>query len=355
MGLLFSPFSLRSVTVKNRIALSPMCQYSCTDNGLPGPWHLVHYGSRAVGGVGLVIVEATAVSPEGRISPFDCGLWNDEQAAAFKPVVEIIKQQGSVPAIQLAHAGRKASTDHPAQGGGPVAASRGGWQPIAPSPLAFAPDYPVPDQMTEGDLERIKDAFCAAAQRAATAGFEVLEVHMAHGYLLHQFLSPLSNQRNDGFGGSLENRLRFPLQVTQAVRAVWPAELPLIVRISATDWVDGGWDLEQSQALCSELKKLGIDLIDCSTGGLVPDAVIPVAPGFQTPFAAAIRQNTGLATGAVGLITDPLQAEQLLAEGKADLVLLGRELLRSPYWPLLAAQQCQATIDWPEQYLRAKP
>lgn len=213
----------------------------------------------------------------------------------------------------------------------------------------------MPDQMTEGDLERIKDAFCAAAQRAAAAGFEVLEVHMAHGYLLHQFLSPLSNQRNDGFGGSLENRLRFPLQVTQAVRAVWPAELPVIVRISATDWVDGGWDLEQSQVLCRELKQLGIDLIDCSTGGLMPDAVIPVAPGFQIPFAAAIRQHTGLATGAVGLITDPLQAEQLLAEGKADLVLLGRELLRSPYWPLLAAQQCQATTDWPEQYLRAKP
>lgn len=353
MSQLFSPFRLRDVIVKNRIGMSPMCQYSCA-NGVPNHWHLVHYGSRAVGGVGMVIVEATAVSPEGRISPFDCGLWNDEQAKAFEPVVAGIRQQGAVSVLQLAHAGRKASTAHPSQGGGPVASGQGGWQPIAPSPLSFAPDCPVPDQMNAEDLERIERAFSAAARRAGEAGFEALEVHMAHGYLLHQFLSPLSNQRSDAYGGSLENRLRFPLQVAQAVRSVWPDERPVMVRISATDWVDGGWDLAQSQVLCQELKKIGIDLIDCSTGGLVPDAVIPVAPGFQVPFAAAIRRDVGIATGAVGLISDPGQAEQLLVEGSADVVLLGRELLRSPYWPLLAAKQLNADIPWPEQYLRAK-
>lgn len=352
MSQLFSPFSMRSITLKNRIGMSPMCQYSCTD-GLPNSWHLVHYGSRATGGAGLIMVEATAVAPEGRISPLDCGIWNDMQAQAFEPITRFIKEQGAISAIQLAHAGRKASTNHPSQGGGPLARENGGWQPLAPSPLPFAPNYPVPTALTATDLFKIEADFAAATRRAKSAGFEVVELHMAHGYLLHQFLSPLTNQRTDTYGGSLENRMRLPLRIAEVVRKAWPSELPVFVRISATDWVEGGWDLTQSLELCCRLKEIGIDLIDCSTGGLMPDAIIPAAPGFQTPFASAIRNQTGIATGAVGLITAAHQAEQMLKNGDADLVLLGRELLRSPFWPLSAAKELGADISWPIQYLRA--
>ncbi|CAH2032140.1 NADH:flavin oxidoreductase/NADH oxidase [Trichlorobacter ammonificans] len=354
MSRLFTPLALRGITARNRIFMSPMCQYSCAADGLATTWHLVHYGGRAAGGAGLVMVEATAVSPEGRISPQDCGIWNDEQTRAFAPITYFIRQQGAVAALQLAHAGRKAATAHPCRGGGPLAAGEGGWQPVAPSPLPFAADYPVPSQLTEAELERIEADFAAAARRARTAGFEVVEVHMAHGYLLHQFLSPLSNRRTDDYGGSPDNRLRFPLRVARAVREAWPAELPVFVRISATDWVEGGWDLPQSLELCRRLRECGIDLVDCSTGGLVPDAVIPAAPGFQVPFAAAVRQQVGIATGAVGLITDAEQAEQIIADGQADAVLLGRELLRSPSWPLQAAKRLGSETAWPEQYLRAR-
>lgn len=352
MNQLFSPFPMRSISARNRIFMSPMCQYSSI-HGIPMDWHLVHYGSRAAGGAGLIMVEATAICPDGRISPLDCGLWNSDQASAFIPITRFIKEQGAIPALQLAHAGRKASTRPPCYGGGALGDSEGGWQPVAPSPLAFAPGYTVPRELTDADLQKIESDFVSAALRAASAGFEAVEVHMAHGYLLHQFLSPLTNQRTDSYGGSLVNRLRFPLQIAQAVRQVWSADLPVFVRISATDWVDNGWDLGQSLELCKQLQLIGIDLIDCSTGGLVPDAVIPVAPGFQTCFATAIKQQLGIATGAVGLITSPTQAEQIVATGLADTVFMGRELLRNPAWPLSAAQQLKAEAPWPVQYLRA--
>ena len=353
MSKLFTPLPLRSLTLRNRIVVSPMCQYSCRD-GLPTDWHLVHLGSRAVGGAALVMVEATAVTPEGRISPSDTGIWNTAQTDAFAPIATFIKAQGAIPGIQLAHAGRKASVRPPWLGGGAVAAAAGGWQPVAPSALAFSPSSPVPSELSLDDLDSVCDAFEAAVRRALQAGFQLIEVHMAHGYLLHQFLSPLSNRRRDRFGGSLENRLRFPLQVAQRVRETWPQELPVLVRISATDWVPGGWDLDQSLELCRQLKDLGIDLIDCSSAGLVPDAVIPAGPGFQTPFAARIREEIAIATGAVGLITSPTQAEQIVATGLADVVLLARELLRDPYWPLHAARELKAEYAWPVQYERAK-
>jgi len=353
MSRLFSPLQLRTVTFRNRIFVSPMCQYSSHD-GLPHDWHLVHLGSRAVGGAGLVMVEATAVSPEGRISPQDSGIWSDAHAEAFAPIARFIREQGAVAGIQLAHAGRKASTDPPWQGGGPLGPERRGWQPIAPSPLPFAPGHPIPREMTAEDLETIRGQFAAAARRALAAGFQVIEVHLAHGYLLHEFLSPLTNRRKDAYGGSLENRMRFPLSITRAVRDIWPRELPFFVRVSATDWVEGGWDLEQSIELCRRLKEQDIDLIDCSSGGLVQDAVVPAGPGFQTPFAAAIRKEAGIATGAVGFITEPFQAEQIVATGVADAVSLAREMLRNPYWPLEAAKALKADIPWPVQYLRAK-
>jgi 2,4-dienoyl-CoA reductase-like NADH-dependent reductase (Old Yellow Enzyme family) len=353
MSMLFTPLQIRSLTLRNRIFVAPMCQYSCCD-GLPDEWHLVHLGSRAVGGAALVMAEATAVNPEGRISPADCGIWNDEQAAAFAPITRFITAQGAVPAIQLAHAGRKASTQPPWQGSTVVTPSAGGWQPSAPSPLPFVPSSEAPRELSADDLDQICADFETAAQRAMQAGFQVAEVHMAHGYLLHQFLSPLSNRRSDDYGGSLENRMRFPLQIASRVRALWPQELPVFVRISATDWVEDGWDLAQSLELCRQLKELGIDLIDCSSGGLVPDAAIPVAPGFQTPLATEIRQKVGIATGTVGLITAPVQAEQIVATGLADVVLLARELLRDPYWPMRAAQELKAEHVWPVQYERAK-
>ena len=354
MSKLFAPFSLRSLTLRNRIAVSPMCQYSCLD-GVPNDWHLVHLGSRAVGGAAMVIAEATAVSPEGRISPRDCGLWNTVQAQAFAPIVRFIAEQGAIPAIQLGHAGRKASVLPPWLGGAAVPHGDGGWQPVAPSPVPFSPESPQPGELSKDDIEAIIDQFEHAAQLALQAGFRVVEVHMAHGYLLHQFLSPLSNRRTDEYGGSLENRMRLPLDVLRKVRGAWPDDLPVLVRISATDWVEGGWDLDQSLELCQQFKALGVDLVDCSTGGLVPDAVIPAAPGFQTPFAAEIRNQTGLATGAVGLITSAVQAEQVLATKSADIVLLARELLRDPYWPMHAARELKVDCPWPVQYERAKP
>ena len=354
MSKLFSPFKMRSLTLRNRVFVAPMCQYSCRE-GLPEAWHLVHLGSRAVGGAALVMVEATAVTPEGRISPSDCGLWNDAQMEAFAPISSFIAAQGAVPAIQLAHAGRKASVVPPWLGGTTAAAADGGWQPRAPSPLAFGPGSPTPSELGTDDLDQLCAQFEAAAQRALRAGFQAIEVHMAHGYLLHQFLSPLSNRRTDAFGGSLENRMRFPLQVARRVRDFWPQDLPVLVRISATDWVAGGWDLSQSLELCRHLKSLGIDMIDCSSGGLVADAIIPAGPGFQTPMAAKIREEVGIATGAVGLITAPVQAEQIIATGLADVVFLARELLRDPYWPIHAAQTLKADHAWPVQYERAKP
>ena len=353
MSSLFSPFQLRDLLFRNRVFVSPMCQYSA-DQGVAGPWHMVHYGSRAVGGAGLVMFEATAVSPEGRISPNDLGLWNDEQTGALKPVVEFIKVHGAVPGIQLAHAGRKASTALPWLGGNALNPVAGGWEPVAPSSLPFSPEHLTPHELTAKEITDTIDAFAKAAQRALNAGFEVVEVHMAHGYLLHEFLSPLSNQRSDTFGGSLENRMRLPILVTQAVRDVWPGHLPIFVRISATDWVENGWDLQQSIQLSRKLKDIGVDLIDCSSGGLLPLVDIPVEPGFQVPFATAIRNEADIATGAVGLITEPEQAEQIIKSNQADVVLLARQLLRDPYWPLHAARSLKADVHWPHQYQRAR-
>ncbi|WP_414039736.1 NADH:flavin oxidoreductase/NADH oxidase [Acidithiobacillus sp. M4-SHS-6] len=352
--LLFTPWTQRSVTLRNRIIVSPMCQYS-TPDGVAGDWHMVHLGSRAVGGAGLVMAEASSVSPEGRISPQDLGIWNDQQAAALAPIVQFIKKQGAVTAIQIAHAGRKASTQAPFAGGAPIAPdAEQGWQPYGPSPLPFSPSHSVPKAMATQDLEKVRKDFVAAAWRALEAGFEVLELHMAHGYLLHSFLSPVSNQREDAYGGSLENRMRLPLEITDAVRAVWPEHLPLWVRISATDWVPGGWDLEQSTILAGHLKEKGVDVIDCSSGGMTPDAIIPAGPGFQTPFAQHIRAKVGIPTVAVGLITQAMQAEHILVTEQADGIALARELLRNPYWPLHAAHELGVDLNWPEQYDRAK-
>ena len=351
MSSLFSTFSLRGLEFRNRVFVSPMCQYSSRD-GLPNDWHMVHLGSRAVGGAGLVCVEATAVSPEGRISPGDTGLWSEEHARAFEPIASFIKSQGARAAIQLAHAGRKASTDVPWRGGKPLSEEQGGWQTLAPSAVPFG-DGPAPKEMTREEIETLVLQFADAARHALAAGFEVVELHMAHGYLLHEFLSPLSNRRGDEFGGSLENRARLPLQVAEAVRAVWPDGLPLFARISATDWAEGGWDVEQSVQLSRWLQRRGVDLIDCSSGGLVPGARIPVAPGYQVEFAERIRREAGVATGAVGLITEPEQAEEIVASGRADAVFLARAVLRDPYWPLHAAKRLGAAAPWPVQYGRA--
>lgn len=353
MSKLFSVFHLKTIAFKNRIFVSPMCQYS-SENGVPNDWHLVHLGSRAVGGAALVIVEATAVSPQGRITPWDSGMWTDAQAQAFERISAFIKAQGAVPGIQLAHAGRKASTDLPWRGGGPLTQGNGGWQPLAPSAVPFDSGSPVPRAMTAEDIDAVTAQFAAAARRCLAAGFEVIELHMAHGYLLHEFLSPLSNLRDDRWGGAPEARQRFPLTVVESVREIWPEHLPLFVRISCTDWMNGGWDLAQSIDLCRHLKKQGVDLIDCSSGGLVPNAVIPAGPGYQTPFAAAIRREVGIPTGAVGFITAPVQAEQIVATGQADVVVMGREMLRDPYWPLHAARSLKTDLPWPLPYQRAK-
>lgn len=352
MSKLFEKFKLRKIEFRNRIWVSPMCQYSSVD-GMPTDWHLVHLGSRAVGGAGLVIQEATAVSPEGRISPSDAGIWSDAHAEAYKRITTFIKSQGAIAGIQLAHAGRKASTAEPWNGGKRVDEKDGGWEAVAPSAVAFEKDYPMPREMTKADIEQAMNDFVAATKRSIEAGFEVIEIHAAHGYLFHEFLSPLSNKRADEYGGSLENRMRFPLEVARKVRETVPADLPVFVRISATEWTDGGWDLEQSIVFCKGLKEIGIDLIDCSTGGNVPDAKIPVAPNYQVSFAAEIRKQVGIATGAVGMITEPQQAEEILRKGEADAVLLAREFLREPYFPFRAAQELGGEVRVPQQYGRA--
>ncbi len=352
MSKLFEKLKIRDVAFRNRLWISPMCQYSSVD-GMPTDWHLVHLGSRAVGGAGLVIVEATAVVPEGRISPADSGIWSEEHAQAFARITAFIKQQGAVAAIQIAHAGRKASTAVPWLGSGAVMPTDGGWQVVGPSDRAFAPDFPEPQAMTHQQIEQTVAAFQTAARRAVNAGFEVVEIHSAHGYLLHEFLSPLSNDRADEFGGDLENRMRFPLMVAEAVRKEVPETLPVFVRISATDWVEGGWDVGQSVQYALRLRELGIDLIDTSTGGNVPRAEIPLEPGYQVRFAREIREKAGIKTGAVGLITEPLQAEQIIAEGSADAVLIARESLRDPFFPFKAARELGGSVDVPKQYLRA--
>ena len=352
MSRLFEPLTLRGLTLPNRIAVSPMCQYQAQD-GLPSDWHLVHLGGLAQGGAGLVFTEAAAITPEGRISPDDLGIWNLAQAEGLARIVRFIKAQGAVPGIQLAHAGRKASNPAPWKGSGSLPPAQGGWTPVAPSALPFDAGWTVPTTLDEAGILAVIEAFMDAARKALAAGFQVIEVHAAHGYLLHQFLSPLSNQRTDHYGGSFENRTRLVREVVGALRAILPDELPLFVRISATDWAEGGWDLDQSVALALELKALGVDLVDCSSGGMVPGAKIPLGPGYQVPFAARIRSGAGIATGAVGLITEPQQAEQILAEGSADLILLGRELLRDPRWPLRAAQALSVEVPWPASYARA--
>jgi 2,4-dienoyl-CoA reductase-like NADH-dependent reductase (Old Yellow Enzyme family) len=353
MSYLFEPLEIRSLRFRNRIFVSPMCQYS-SDDGMPRDWHLVHLGSRAVGGAALVIVEATAVAPEGRISPYDSGIWSDSHAEAFQRITAFVKSQGAAVGIQIAHAGRKASTDVPWRGGKPLSPEAGGWQPVAPSSLPFADGYAKPHELSEREIDEVVGCFAEAARRSERAGFDVVEIHMAHGYLLHEFLSPLSNRRSDRYGGDLSGRLRLPLRVAAAVRETFPANLPVFVRISSTDWVEKGWDLEQSIVFARELQRAGIDLIDCSSGGNVAGASIPIAPGYQVPFAAAIRKEAGIKTGAVGMITDPNQAEQLIARGDADAVLLGRELLRDPYWPLRAAKALGVDVSYPVQYERAK-
>lgn len=355
MSSLFAPLTIRGVTLPNRIVVSPMCEYTSVD-GFANDWHLVHLGSRAVGGAGLVLTEATAVLPEGRISPDDLGLWKDEHTEMLARIVRFIRQQGAVAGIQLAHAGRKASTWRPwAPVHGAVPVEQGGWEVVGPSPIAFSPSYPAVRELDVAGIARVREAFVAAARRAVDAGFEVIELHAAHGYLLHQFLSPLSNHRTDAYGGSLDNRLRLTLETAAAIREAVPEALPLFVRLSATDWTDGGWDLAQSIELARRLGDLGVDLIDTSTGGNVAKASIPVGPGYQVAFAEAIRRDAGIATGAVGLITEPAQAEAIVASGQADLVLLARELLRDPYWPLHAARVLDIDVSWPAQYLRAAP
>ena len=354
MSQLFTPVRIREVDFKNRIFVSPMCQYSSED-GLPTDWHFVHLGSRAVGGAALVMVEATAVTPEGRISPWDSGIWSDEHAQAFRRITRFVEDQGAVPGIQLGHAGRKASTDAPWRGGGAIPEEKGGWRPLAPSAIPFAEGSPEPREMTTGDIEGVVEGFARAARRSLEAGFRVIELHMAHGYLLHQFLSPLANRREDAYGGPFENRVRLPLEVAEAVREAWPEELPLFVRISATDWVEGGWSLEDSVKLARRLGEIGVDLVDCSSGGVVPNAKIEVRPGYQVPFAEVVRREAGVLTGAVGLITEPQQAEEIVASGRADVVLLARQLLRDPYWPLHAARALGVDVPWPPQYERAKP
>lgn len=351
---LLDPLTLRGVAFRNRIAVSPMCQYSSVD-GLASDWHLVHLGSRAVGGAGLVLTEATAVLPEGRISPADTGIWDENQIPPLARIASFLTGAGAVAGIQLAHAGRKASMPSPGRPGAALLPEEGGWAVVGPSPVPFAEGGLVPLPLDEAGIREVIDAFAAGAERASRAGFRVVEVHAAHGYLLHEFLSPLSNQRTDRWGGSLENRTRLLLEVVRAVRSVVAENLALFVRISATDWVEGGWDLPQSIELAKALRAAGVDLVDASSGALVPYATIPAAPGFQVPFAAAIRREGGIATGAVGLITHAAQADAVVREGKADLVLLGREMLREPYWALKAAARLGGDAPWPFQYLRAAP
>ena len=353
MSLLLSPYTLRGVTARNRIWVAPMCQYSAVD-GMPGDWHLVHLGARAVGGAGVVFTEATAVSPEGRISPQDTGIWTDEQARAWARTVAFVQAQGALAGIQLAHAGRKGSSRRPWEGRGAVAPEDGGWVPVGPTADAY-PGLAQPAALDAAGIAKVRADFVAATRRALTAGFDLVELHAAHGYLLHEFLSPLSNTRTDAYGGDLAGRMRLVLEVVEDVRAVWPQDKPLVLRISATDWVEGGWTAEESVALAKEAASRGVDLVDCSSGGNSPEQSITPGPGYQVPFAAQVRRDAGVPTGAVGLITDPAQAEQVLVEGSADVVLLARELLRDPHWPLHAAAVLGDDVAWPAQYDRARP
>lgn len=355
---LFAPYTLRSVTFPNRVWMAPMCQYSAEpsgpDAGVARDWHYAHYAARAVGGTGLIIQEATAVSPEGRISPYDLGIWNDTQVEALRRITAFLKSQGTVPGIQLGHAGRKASTERPWKGGAPVGPEAHGWQTAAPSPVPFAEGERPPHELTADEIGEVTGRFAAAAERALAAGYEVVEIHGAHGYLIGEFLSPHSNKRTDAYGGSFENRTRFALEVVDDVRAVWPRELPLFFRISATDWLEeGGWTADDTVRLATLLQEHGVDLLDVSTGGLAPGVTIPVGPGYQVPFAARVKAETSLPVAAVGLITEPEQAEKILANGEADAVLLGRELLRDPYWARRAADELGGTPRTPDPYHRA--
>ncbi len=354
MAHLFQPLRLRDIEFANRIVVSPMCQYSCID-GFANEWHLVHLGSRAVGRAGAVLAEATAVTPEGRISPKDLGIWSDAHIGPLHRAFSFITSQGSVPGIQLAHAGRKASTSEPWKGSNPLSPEEGGWTPIfAPSAAAFNDGFQVPQALTVSQIAEIATAFAEAARRAETAGAKVIEIHSAHGYLLHSFLSPLSNHRQDEYGGTFENRSRALREVVVAVRKVWPDRYPLFVRISASDWMEGGWTVEDSIAVAKVLKLLGVDVVDCSSGGVVPHARIPLGPGYQVAFAQRLRSDAAIATGAVGMITDPAQADQIIRTEQADLVFLARQLLREPYWPLHAARALGHEIQWPPQYDRAR-
>jgi 2,4-dienoyl-CoA reductase-like NADH-dependent reductase (Old Yellow Enzyme family) len=352
--MLFDPLRLRGVELRNRIGVSPMCQYS-SEGGYASDWHLVHIGGFATGGAGLILMEATAVAPEGRITPYDLGLWEDGQVAGLRRITDFVHGQGAVAGIQLGHAGRKASTWRPWEGEGAVPEEKGGWAVCAPSAIPFSDTYARPHELDEAGIRRVVEAFRAAAGRAVEAGFRVVELHAAHGYLLHQFLSPLSNRRTDRYGGSFENRVRLPLEVVAAVREVWPEHLPLLVRISATDWVEGGWTPEESVEFSRLLRENGVDLVDCSSGGLIPGVQVPIGPGYQVPFAERIRREAGVATAAVGLITEPEQADRIVREGRADMVLLAREMLRQPRWPLLAAHRLGVDVAWPVQYERARP
>ena len=352
---LFDSLTIRGLTLANRIAVSPMCQYSCED-GFATDWHLVHLGSRAVGGAALVMAEATAVQATGRISPQDLGLWSDAHIEPLQRIVRFIHSQTTAAGIQLAHAGRKASTFRPWDGVGKIPESQGGWSDVvAPSALSFAPNYPVPLALTQSGIAAIVDSFAAAAERALAAGFRVIEIHAAHGYLLHEFLSRLSNQRDDQYGGSFDNRTRIVREVVASVRRRWPESHPLFIRVSATDWTERGWNIEESVELARMLRPLGVDLVDCSSGGNVATAKIPVGPAYQTPFADRIRRDAGIPTGTVGMITESGQADQILRAGQADLIIMAREMLRNPYWPLSAAGELGQTISWPAQYLRAAP
>jgi len=350
MNKIFNPLQLKSVTIPNRIGMPPMCQYSA-ENGMANNWHLAHYGARAVGGVGLIIVEATGVSPEGRITLYDLGIWHDAHIQPLADIVSFIHGNGSVAAIQLAHAGRKASHDAPALGGKQLTSQNGGWKAVAPSPIPFDPSEIPPKEMTVAEIEKLIFDFRQAAKRALKAGFKIIEIHAAHGYLIHEFLSPLTNLRTDEYGGSFENRSRLLLQIVDVVQQVWPADLPLFVRLSATDWKEGGWDIDETVKLSSLLKDKGVDLIDCSSGGNIFDAKMDVKPLYQVPFSEAIRK-TGIPTATVGLITTQTQIEQILENDQADLVLLGRELLRNPYFVLNIKDENKP--DWPVQYMRAK-
>lgn len=351
---LFTPLKIKDITFKNRIAVSPMCQYSSAD-GFANDWHMVHYGSRAAGGAGLIIQEATAVLPEGRITPGDLGIYKEEHLDKLGQLSRFMLSQGAVPGIQIAHAGRKAACARPWEGGKQLGSENNGWPVVAPSAIPFDSGDELPVALDDHGISRLVEGFRTGAARAFQAGYQVLEIHAAHGYLVHEFLSPLSNHRNDGYGGSFENRIRLLREIVGAVQTVWPENLPLFVRISATDWVEGGWDVDEAVQLAAILRKEGVDLIDCSSGGLVPYAKIPFGPGYQVPFSERIRNEAGVLTGAVGLITDAVQAEKILQDGLADLILIARASLRDPHFPLKAALQLGEDIPWPLQYLRAKP